>query len=182
MTIILAQNEKDGEHKEDDGYHYDAPHKVDDGYHYDPPKKQDDGYHYDPPKKQDDGYHYDPPKPVEHKPDNGYHYERPKDLHSADVLEENSKKTKYSTTDFEKEFKKLDPFPENKIKYHKFNPKDYKYVAELDEKPVANHEGDAVKSKTWQVEGEYVYKSKTGRLIKVTYTADEKGYHPVIHQ
>ncbi|XP_073811737.1 larval cuticle protein 9-like [Musca autumnalis] len=60
------------------------------------------------------------------------------------------------------------------------NKEDFKYGFELTNKIRAYQEGHLRDEKTWIVKGEYEYISKDGKHVKVTYTADEYGYHPIV--
>ncbi|XP_075167955.1 larval cuticle protein 9-like [Haematobia irritans] len=66
--------------------------------------------------------------------------------------------------------------------YSEVNPEDFKYGLELSNQIRAEQEGKLQGEDNWVVKGEYEYVSKEGKHIKVTYTADETGYHPKVEQ
>lgn len=66
--------------------------------------------------------------------------------------------------------------------YSEVNPEDYKYGLELSNGIKINQEGQLQGPESLAVKGEYEYVSDEGKHIKVTYTADETGYHPKVEQ
>ncbi|KAI8119097.1 Larval cuticle protein 9 [Lucilia cuprina] len=62
------------------------------------------------------------------------------------------------------------------------NVDSFHYALELDNTIKAIQEGHLKDKDSWLVSGEYEYVSKDGKHIKVTYTADELGYHPKVEQ
>ncbi|XP_073811740.1 larval cuticle protein 9-like [Musca autumnalis] len=66
--------------------------------------------------------------------------------------------------------------------FSEVNPEDFKYALELTNSIRAEQEGHLQDKDNWIVKGEYEYVSKDGKHIKVTYTADETGYHPNVQQ
>ncbi|XP_059225890.1 larval cuticle protein 9-like [Stomoxys calcitrans] len=66
--------------------------------------------------------------------------------------------------------------------YSEVNPEDFKYGLELSNSIRAEQDGHLQGEDNWVVKGEYEYVSKEGKRIKVTYTADESGYHPKVEQ
>ncbi|XP_005190215.1 larval cuticle protein 9 [Musca domestica] len=66
--------------------------------------------------------------------------------------------------------------------YSEVNPEDFKYGVELTNHIRAEQEGHLQDKDNWLVKGEYEYVSKEGKHVKVTYTADEHGYHPNVEQ
>ncbi|XP_073813459.1 larval cuticle protein 9-like [Musca autumnalis] len=66
--------------------------------------------------------------------------------------------------------------------FSEVNPEDFKYALELTNTIRAEQAGHLQDKDNWIVKGEYEYVSKDGKHIKVTYTADETGYHPNVEQ
>ncbi|XP_061395082.1 larval cuticle protein 9-like [Musca vetustissima] len=66
--------------------------------------------------------------------------------------------------------------------FSEVNTEDFKYGFELTNKIRAIQEGHLEGEKVWIVKGEYEYVSKDGKHVKVTYTADDYGYHPKVEQ
>ncbi|XP_005190213.1 larval cuticle protein 9-like [Musca domestica] len=66
--------------------------------------------------------------------------------------------------------------------FSEVNAEDFKYALELTNHIRAEQEGHLQDKDNWLVKGEYEYVSKDGKHIKVTYTADEHGYHPNVEQ
>ncbi|XP_017096608.1 larval cuticle protein 9 [Drosophila bipectinata] len=60
------------------------------------------------------------------------------------------------------------------------NVLDFNYVYELSNHIKAVQAGVLKEHDTWVVNGEYEYVAPNGKLVKVTYTADETGYHPKV--
>ncbi|EDW73933.1 uncharacterized protein Dwil_GK21650 [Drosophila willistoni] len=61
------------------------------------------------------------------------------------------------------------------------NVEDFKYNLELDNHIKVSQEGQLKDHDNWVVHGEYEYIAPDGSPVKVTYTADDTGYHPVVH-
>ncbi|XP_011295224.1 larval cuticle protein 9-like [Musca domestica] len=64
--------------------------------------------------------------------------------------------------------------------FREVNKEDFKYGYELTNKIRAFQEGHLEDEKTWIVKGEYEFVTKDGKHVKVTYTADDYGYHPKV--
>lgn len=60
------------------------------------------------------------------------------------------------------------------------NVQDFNYVYELSNHIKAVQDGALKEHDNWVVNGEYEYVAPNGKLVKVTYTADETGYHPKV--
>ncbi|XP_065369267.1 larval cuticle protein 9 [Calliphora vicina] len=60
------------------------------------------------------------------------------------------------------------------------NVDSFHYALELDNSIKAVQQGQLKDKDNWIVSGEYEYVSKDGKHIKVSYTADEFGYHPKV--
>ncbi|XP_058976399.1 larval cuticle protein 9-like [Musca domestica] len=64
--------------------------------------------------------------------------------------------------------------------FREVNTEDFKYGYELTNKIRAFQEGHLEGEKTWLVKGEFEFVTKDGKHVKVTYTADDYGYHPKV--
>uniref|UniRef100_A0A1I8QBD8 Larval cuticle protein 9 n=1 Tax=Stomoxys calcitrans TaxID=35570 RepID=A0A1I8QBD8_STOCA len=62
------------------------------------------------------------------------------------------------------------------------NVEDFKYALELTNHIKAFQEGHLQDKDNWVVKGEYEFDTKDGKHVKVTYTADDHGYHPTVEQ
>ncbi|EDW01618.1 larval cuticle protein 9 [Drosophila grimshawi] len=66
--------------------------------------------------------------------------------------------------------------------FSEVNPDSFKYEVETSEGIKVAQSGHLKDPETIAVEGSYEYVSKEGKHVKVTYTADELGYHPEVSQ
>uniref|UniRef100_A0A1I8Q6P0 Larval cuticle protein 9 n=1 Tax=Stomoxys calcitrans TaxID=35570 RepID=A0A1I8Q6P0_STOCA len=67
--------------------------------------------------------------------------------------------------------------------FSEVNAEDFKYALELTNSIKAQQEGHLEADKeNWVVKGEYEFDTKDGKHVKVTYTADDHGYHPTVQQ
>ncbi|TMW40688.1 hypothetical protein DOY81_014232 [Sarcophaga bullata] len=57
------------------------------------------------------------------------------------------------------------------------NVDSFKYAYEFDNSIKAEQAGQLKNADTWEVKGQYEYKSPEGDSVSVQYTADENGYH-----
>ncbi|XP_073811738.1 larval cuticle protein 9-like [Musca autumnalis] len=64
--------------------------------------------------------------------------------------------------------------------FREVNKEDFRYGFELTNKIRAFQEGHLHNKKIWIVKGQYEFISKDGKQVKVSYTADEYGYHPIV--
>ncbi|XP_037944608.1 larval cuticle protein 9-like [Teleopsis dalmanni] len=60
------------------------------------------------------------------------------------------------------------------------NPDSFKYAYEFDNHIKAVQEGILKDKDLWFVSGEYEYISPEGKTVKVSYVADDTGYHPKV--
>ncbi|XP_050325481.1 larval cuticle protein 9 [Bactrocera neohumeralis] len=58
------------------------------------------------------------------------------------------------------------------------NPESFFYTLELDNHIRAEQKGSLEGKEAWIVTGEYEHLTPEGKTVKVTYKADETGYHP----
>ncbi|XP_017866405.1 PREDICTED: larval cuticle protein 9 [Drosophila arizonae] len=66
--------------------------------------------------------------------------------------------------------------------YNEVNPDSFKYEWATSDGSNVQQDGVLKDPHTILVKGSYEYVSREGKVIKVTYTADENGYKPVIIQ
>ncbi|XP_075169250.1 larval cuticle protein 9-like [Haematobia irritans] len=66
--------------------------------------------------------------------------------------------------------------------FSEVNKDGFKYGLELSNHIKAIQEGHLEDKDNWVVKGEYEFVSKDGKHVKVSYHADDHGYHPTVEQ